>query len=123
MSLEGMDEALSKLAKMLGPRATESAIKGLKLAAHDLAGRAQQLAPHDKGPLSDSIRPDDLRVGFDGISIAVGSDKPYARVQHENLAFQHSPGRQAKYLEQPLTQNEQRYKEFVARAIREGLGP
>ena len=34
---------------------------------------------------------------------AVSFDTPYAVIQHEDMTFKHKSGRQAKYLEEPLT--------------------
>ena len=42
-------------------------------------------------------------LGGDGeISCAVFYDTPYAVVQHEDMTFNHKPGRKAKYLEDPM---------------------
>jgi hypothetical protein len=46
---------------------------------------------------------------------------PYAAVEHEDLGFKHDPGKQAKYLEVPLRENEGRYREHLAVSVRAAL--
>lgn len=68
---------------------------------------SQQLVPLDLGPLQESGRIvwENIGGGRSGGSIVYGNaDLPYAVIQHENLAYAHAPGRQAKYVEQPMNE-------------------
>jgi hypothetical protein len=60
-------------------------------------GEARKLVPLDEGTLERSGR-----VVRDGLNGAVTFDTVYAVRQHEELTWKHLPGRQAKYLEQPM---------------------
>ena len=92
--------------------------EAMETIVNDLTRRSKQLAPLDTG---------DLRGAGEGkvndrnndIIGTVSFNKPYALVQHEDLSFHHPRGGQAKYLEQPLNENRDRYKDFIKNKIRE----
>lgn len=74
-----------------------AASEGLKLALEHTKGVASQLAPLDEGTLERSGK-----VSVTGLNGRIFFDTPYAVRQHEELTWKHLPGRQAKYLEQPM---------------------
>ena len=47
---------------------------------------------------------------------------PYAWIQHENLAYRHSAGRKAKFLEDPMTRRGDRMAKSLAAAFKKRLG-
>jgi hypothetical protein len=51
----------------------------------------------------------------------VSYDTPYAARQHEELDWRHAPGRQAKYLEQPLNAERATVLDLVAAQMRRAL--
>lgn len=53
-----------------------------------------------------------------GDEAAVGYTSVYAARQHEELGWQHDPGREAKYLENALTNNAQAILDVIADEIR-----
>jgi len=57
------------------------------------------------------------RVGDGDLSGSVIVDQIYAQIQHENLAYDHENGGQAKYLEQPLFENRVEYFQNVADSV------
>ena len=74
--------------------------QALNLWLRNVLADAQLIVPLDEGPLSESghvieATPDRLRG-------QVRFSKPYAARQHEELDWNHLPGRQAKYLEVPF---------------------
>lgn len=68
----------------------------------------------------------DAIIGLERLARAVGSgeisavctvDQPYAQVQHEELAWQHPRGGQAKYLEGPLFAHYDELMRIIARSL------
>lgn len=89
----------------------EKAKRGIRDAAQFILGEAVDIVPLDKGDLSNSGR---VVINDNGLGATVVFDTPYAAEQHENLTFRHSPGRQAKYLERPLTEHADTVKQIIA---------
>lgn len=72
----------------------KAAQEGLKKAGRQVLKRARELSPTDTGGADKS--------GFslvDDLTLQVGFRSPIARLQHENLDYQHKDGEQAKFLE------------------------
>jgi hypothetical protein len=96
----------------------EAAAQGLLDGMEHVLGVSVQLVPLDESPLQQSgtasVDPSALRG-------AVSYDTPYAVRQHEDMTLRHAPGRQAKYLEQPLNSESGTVWELVAARIRRGL--
>ena len=88
---------------------------GVELALEHLLGEANKLVPLDEGNLERSGKVTVDSVNPEG---TVSYDTPYAVIQHEDLTFNHLPGRQAKYLEQPLNTENQVMLAIVAATIR-----
>ena len=67
--------------------------------AEYVLGEAIQQVPHEEGDLQSSGK---VSVDEGSSRVAVSYDTPYAVRQHEDMTYQHDPGRKAKYLEDPL---------------------
>jgi hypothetical protein len=65
------------------------------------------------------LAPDRVPHVIEGIA---GFNTPYALAQHERLDFNHPKGGKAKYLEDPLKQNADRYGDHLAGRMREAVG-
>lgn len=99
----------------------EGGARGARLAAEHLLGVSSQLAPIEEGVLS-STATTSAETTTGRTTAAVSFDTPYAVRQHEDLGYRHDPGRQAKYLEQPMTTEADTMGKLVAQAIRAELG-
>lgn len=89
---------------------------GLQDAADHLLGASQDLVPIEEATLERSGRAE-VRKGR-GI---VSYDTPYAVRQHEDLHLAHDPGRQAKYLEQPATTEQDTLVKLMAGPVDRAL--
>lgn len=96
-------------------RAEEASRRGLELAANHVLGIAQQRVPLEEGTLQDSGR---AVVDTASLTAGVTFDTVYARRQHEELTWRHAPGRTAKYVEGPLTEEAARCRGIIGAAIR-----
>lgn len=114
------------------------ALQGVVRAGEDLLGRAQRLAPVQEGTLraSGTLTISVNGARFEGAGAAaaaraaviaaarasgpikidaeVAFTEVYAARQHEELGWRHPKGGQAKYLEQPLLENADRYQRAIA---------
>ncbi len=88
---------------------------GLELAAEHLLQVASSLAPHEEGDLERSGEVSSERSSG---TVAVSFDRPYAVRQHEDLTLRHDDGRQAKYLEEPMSTERDTMLALIARAAR-----
>lgn len=91
---------------------------GLGDAAEYLLGVANELVPLDEGPLMHSGFTD---VDEDDLQAVVGYDTVYAVRQHEEMDYQHAPGRQAKYLEEPWLGQREEMLELIAAPARRAM--
>lgn len=115
-------------------------VKALYLVGEDLAGKAARLAPVEEGTLRASAAVVLIVNGsrFEGagalvaaqatasalaaerqaytVNVEVSFNTIYAARQHEETEWEHPLGGQAKYLEQPLRENVDRYMRIVATA-------
>jgi hypothetical protein len=91
--------------------------------ANNVMTDAKRITPHDTGTLMASgyvTLPEKrgsgmvVELGFGGFA------KDYAVPQHENLDYKHDPGRQAKYLGEPVDNERARLVADVAAALRAG---
>lgn len=87
------------------PAFTRAMSRAVYIEAQRVMRVAKRQVPLDDGPLRASgtvLEPVvqgrrwEITLGFGGAASA------YALIQHENLTFSHSPGRKAKYLEDPV---------------------
>ena len=116
--------------------------------AVDLAGKAADEAPNEFGDLSGSLKPGGEHSLFasevGGLIMTVGSELPYAAVQHERLDFNHPSLKRmkresnqeaakdfngadpafagkAKYIEDPLNADKSEYMRRLAAAAQEAM--
>jgi hypothetical protein len=97
-------------------REEAAAQAGVHDAAQHLLGVSQQRVPLEVGTLQSTGR-----VIGTGLRQGVSYDTVYARRQHEELTWRHRPGRTAKYLEGPLTEESATMQAIIAAKIREAL--
>lgn len=91
---------------------------GLQAAADLLLAESTKVAPIEHDVLIQSAGTDlDRSVP----EASVFYDTPYAVIQHENLRERHDPGREGKYLERPLHEQERRLIGLIADHLRHGL--
>jgi ketosteroid isomerase-like protein len=94
-------------------RGRRLASEGLQRALEHTLGKAKELVPLDEGTLERSGR-----VDVDGLNGAISFDTVYAVRQHEELDWKHLPGRQAKYLEQPMNTERETMLRLMAVPLR-----
>lgn len=85
-------------------------------AADFILAESNKKVPHEYGDLERSGTAD---ADADGFTVAYSS--VYAVPQHENLDYNHSEGREAKYLENAVLNNHPEMLEVMADVIRRGL--
>ena len=115
IQVDGMDNLKRVLDSIPGAvrKAAHSELVDITL---DLQGRAQRLAPVDTGDLRGS--------GFsevEDLDGTVGFTAPYALRQHEMVEARHPKGGQAKYLEEPFKQNEDKYVKSMQERVRRAV--
>lgn len=94
-------------------RGRRLASEGLQRALEHTLGKAKELVPLKEGTLERSGRAD-----VDGLNGAISFDTVYAVRQHEELTWKHLPGRQAKYLEQPMNTEREVMLQLMAVPLR-----
>ena len=94
------------------------AARGLYLSAEYVLGLSTDVVPLDESPLQQSGT---ASVDEPTLTAMVSYDTPYAVVQHERLDFRHAPGRQAKYLEQPLNAARGQVAAIIAAQVRRAM--
>lgn len=95
-----------------------AAAQGLFLAAEHVLSASKKIVPHREGTLADSGATD---VDEGSLTASISYDTPYAARQHEELDWRHDAGRQAKYLEQPLSTEAQAVVDIIGGEIRKVL--
>ena len=96
----------------------QAAERGVLMAAEYVLGESQAVVPIDEAALS---RSGSVSVDASTLTSAVSYDTPYAVRQHEQMDYRHAPGRQAKYLEQPLFQSRGQVQAIIAAQLRRAL--
>lgn len=102
--------------RLWGSRGRRAASRGLERALEHTLGEAKKIVPLDEGTLERSGR-----VNVDGLDGAISFDTVYAVRQHEELDWKHAPGRQAKYLEQPMNTERDVMRRLMAVDLRAWL--
>ncbi|MFI2033730.1 minor capsid protein [Streptomyces bottropensis] len=102
----------------VGREIRAAAARGLLLAAEHVLTEAQAVVPLDEGTLQSTGT---ASVDEGSLTAAVSYDGPYAVRQHEELDYRHAPGRQAKYLEQPLNAARTEVAAIVAAQLRRAM--
>ncbi|WP_328426034.1 hypothetical protein [Streptomyces sp. NBC_00443] len=96
----------------------QAAARGLYLGAEHVLGVSNDRVPLDEGTLQHSGT---ASVDEADLTAMVSYDTPYAVRQHEELDFQHAPGREAKYLETSLNAERGVVLALVAAELRRAL--
>ncbi|WP_101788649.1 hypothetical protein [Nonomuraea indica] len=104
--------------KQIKARERAGAVRGLRKAVNHLHDVSTAVAPIEESTLINSAVPSVDAANLRG---AVSYDTVYAVRQHEELTWRHDPGRQAKYLEEPLNTESQTMLALVAAQIRRAL--
>lgn len=89
---------------------------GLLRAGLYLQRESQKLVPIATGALRASAGTRVEGVGFD-TAVVVSYGTLYGLYVHENLDAKHMPGRQAKFLEQPLREGRDHLKAIIVKAV------
>ncbi|MDX3063415.1 hypothetical protein PV518_14690 [Streptomyces sp. ND04-05B] len=103
-------------AAMRGTRA--GAVRGLRIAAEHVLTESRKVVPIEEATLE---RSGVATVDETRLTAAVSYDTVYAVRQHEELNYRHDPGRTAKYLERPLTEQADTVAEIIAAQLRRSL--
>jgi hypothetical protein len=98
-------------------RGRRLAAEGLERALEHTLGKAKQLVPLEEGTLERSGRVNMLGQ----LEGQITFDTVYAVRQHEELTWKHLPGRQAKYLEQPMNTEREVMLQLMAVPLRRWL--
>lgn len=112
IELDGVDD-LDRRLQQLAAGIDNATDRALADSANHLLGEAVRLAPVDTGDLRGSGNVAPIQGGYE-----VRFTQRYAAVQHERLDYHHPRGGQAKYLEQPLEANRQRYLQHLRDSVR-----
>lgn len=96
----------------------QGAVKGLRHAVEHLLQVSRTLVPVEETTLERSGTPSVDEASLTG---AVSYDTPYAVRQHEEMDWRHDEGRQAKYLEQPMTTEANVMNDLIAAQVRRAL--
>lgn len=96
----GMGKVLSNLKRFNGNFGTAFE-RGLKKAGLFLQRESQKIVPVDTSALKNSAFTRAEGKGFK-TDVTVGYTQEYAVFVHENMDARHKPGKQAKFLEQPM---------------------
>lgn len=114
----GMERALRELQRRT--RDVEHISKqDIRDIALDLQGKAQDKTPVDTGALKASARTK-FKDTSSGYQAEVSFNTPYALRQHEDLSLRHETG-EAKFLENALKENLNRYVDKIRSDVRRGL--
>lgn len=109
VKLEGFVELTNKLNKSVS-QISDTVQSALLDCGNDLQQKAQDLTPVRTGALKASAFTE--AESGSNPSVIVGFEEEYAIFVHENLEAHHDVG-QAKFLEQPLKENADKYVEYV----------
>lgn len=94
------------------------AVRGLLLAAEHVLAASRRRVPLNEGTLE---RSGAATVDEQALTAGVSYDSKYAVRQHEELGYRHAPGRTAKYLEGPLTEEQSTVSNIIAAQVRRAL--
>jgi len=114
-SITGMDNVLKNLESYKKEIATKTK-KAVMDCGQDLKRLSQEEVPVDTHNLQRSAQAEFVEENV----VEVSYNAPYALKQHENLFYRHAQGK-AKYLEDPLNANREKYKNHIKTAGSAGL--
>ncbi|MET7616961.1 hypothetical protein [Streptomyces sp. NPDC005408] len=98
--------------------ARAGAVRGLRLGAEHLLAESRTEVPIAEGTLE---RSGVATVDEQNLVAGVSYDTPYAARVHEDLTARHSPGRKAKFLEDPANREAAVIGELIAAQVRRAL--
>jgi len=104
----------------IGAAIAAQAERAALLAAQHVLGESTDVVPIEEGTLSRSGVATAETQGDQAVG-AVSYKGPYAVIQHERMDFRHDQGRQAKYLEGPLTASADTVAQIAATQVRKAL--
>ncbi|QKW51688.1 hypothetical protein [Streptomyces buecherae] len=99
-------------------RARQGALRGLLLGAEHLLAESRTEVPIAEGTLE---RSGATSVDETNLVAGVTYDTPYAARVHEDMSARHSPGRKAKFLEDPVNREARPIGELIAAQVRRSL--
>jgi hypothetical protein len=99
-------------------KAKRGAARGVALWAEHVLEQSRRVVPVVEGTLRGSAT---ASVDEGALRAAVSYDTVYACRQHEEMGYQHSAGKTAKYLEVPFNASQKVGPAIVAREIKKGL--
>lgn len=99
-------------------RMRAGAVRGIQLATEHLLTESRRIVPLETGDLE---RSGTASVDEGELRGCVAYLQIHAVRQHEEMDWNHAPGRSSKYLENPLLRESQRMNEIIATQIRRGL--
>lgn len=94
------------------------AVRGVRLGAEHVLQVSNGRVPIEEATLE---RSGVVSVDENDVTAAVSYDTPYAVAQHERLDYQHDDGREAKYLERTLHEENGTVNEIIAAQVRRAL--
>lgn len=121
ITFKGIEKVVANLS--LSSNKVRNAIKfALENAGGDLLKESVKIVPHDKGTLQDSgkVAPVE-KISADQMQVSVGYNTPYAARMHEHPEYKFQQGRRGKYLEDPLKQNVNKYKNGIVKEVKASL--
>lgn len=98
----------------VGQTIAQAAHMALGDAAEHLLAEANKKVPIDEGTLERSGK---ASVNAAGTEATVSYNVPYAAYQHEDLTLRHKNGRQAKFLESAMNEEQSTIAELIADRI------
>jgi hypothetical protein len=104
----------------IGAQIAAAAERAALLGAQHVLAESTKVVPIEEGTLSRSGTATAETQGTAAVG-AISYDGPYAVRQHEELGYRHDQGRQAKYLEGPLTASAQVVAQIAATEARKAL--
>lgn len=114
VQLQGFSELTNKLNRNAS-RVEDTCQDALLECGNDLQQKAVDITPKDTGALRGSAHTDaEPQAGKP--SVVVAFDEEYAIYVHENLEAHHPVG-QAKFLEQPLRENADKYIKYIGEKV------
>jgi hypothetical protein len=128
-SLTGLDRVIANL-ESIDRRTPEAARESLYEIGEETFDKTQDLVPRDEGTLAESgelVPPRFVSGGRDiELNIRYGAPgsgaEDYAVRQHEDLTLNHPYGGEAKYVERPMAESYQTFRQRIGRKIRQKLG-
>lgn len=113
MNLDGVSLRMD-LARV-GGRLERGSARGLTLALEHVLAVSNERVPIEYGDLE---RSGIVSVSADGDEGAVSYSTPYAVPQHEELDYEHNEGRQAKYLESAIYDEQATVRRIIAAELK-----